>query len=70
MSLKMHKSHKFWADLAKFWADLHKERPYLEDEGGGEPGDSGGVACGDEGPVPGACLVLDGRNGGDAGEVE
>ena len=49
---------------------LHKERPYLEDEGGGEPGDSGGVAGGDEGPVPGTCLVLDGRYGGDAGEVE
>lgn len=49
---------------------LHKERSYLEDEGGGEPGDSGGVAGGDEGPVPGTRLVLDGRYGGDAGEVE
>ena len=49
---------------------LNEQSANLENEGGGDPGDEGGVGCCEECPAPGACLVLDGGNGGDTGEVE
>ena len=48
----------------------HKQSSYLEHCGGGDPGYGCGVGCCEEGPAPGACLALDGGNGGDTGEVE
>lgn len=40
------------------------------DEGGAYPGEGGGIAGGENGPSPASCLVLDGDNGGEAGEIE
>ena len=48
----------------------NKQSTNLEDEGGGYPGDNGGIDSGEGSPAPGACLVLDSGNGGDTREVE
>ena len=40
------------------------------DEGADNPGEDGGIDGGYGGPAPGAGLVLDGRDGGDAGEID
>ena len=40
------------------------------DDEGDNPGEDDGVDGGDDGPFPAAALVLDGYEGGDAGEIE
>ena len=39
------------------------------DDEGDNPGEDDGVDGGDDGPFPAAALVLDGYEGGDAGEI-
>jgi len=56
--------------LSAYWKRSNEQAAELEDEGGGDPGNGGGIEGGEGGPAPGACLVLDGGNGGDTGEVE
>ena len=47
---------------------FHASLKHLIDHSRYHPGDSRGVAGGEDGPPPTARLVLDGCNGGDAGE--
>ncbi len=47
-----------------------QEASHLIDKGGDHPCHDGGVDGGEGGPAPGARLVLDGHNGGYAGEIE
>ena len=51
-------------------AYLQDQTADLIDEGRDYPGDDSGIAGGKGCPAPGARLVLDGRDGGYAGEVK